>query len=753
MTANPLPPIPPISATTGMVPAAGASRFKPIDPLKVTRQYLHWLIAAGVAGLILGVGAYFLLNLTMPRWTSLAQLEANAPLQDPMATGQSLGQGNMDWMEAFMQNEVIRITSEHILREALDNPIVRDTSWFKQFASLQEAQEALKEDYLSVYPVRGSTLITLAVHTPTEEDAPKILQSIINVYMRVMAQEMQQRLSGASGAFVQERARTEAEINQLQQQLRLFTEQNDITSLDARYSEANIIYQQLATEQNKLRFALEQYRQILVGLEQKIASGDTSANADTLARIEMMPELQQVNGVIHQLDNEVQASAAQYGENHRTTQYLRHKLEAARANKQKLIERKVREQNQADLETTRTQIATLDGQINAMNPKLQEAAARMTDLTAKLAEYEQMQERLTLAREKLAGLEVRQTELRVAGQRDDAISIRPHVSPTLPEKTFPKWYIVIPGVAFLTLGATAGLIFLRELTDQRIKSPTDVKLLPDVDLLGVLPHADEDPSAPTGVERVVEKYPTGLMAESFRQVRTALLAKMDRRGYKTLMIVGGQPGAGTSTIAQNLATSLAYNGRNVLLIDANLRRPGQHRLVGMSNQTGLIDILQGRAELDDAIVPLEGLSVSILPTGHAEDAPPELLESPACRSLLSQLESRYDVVIVDAPPALLASESQLLAKHVDALALVVRANTDHRGMVERMLRRLDGHRADILGVILNGVRSAAGGYFRKNYRDFYRYRQGSGLEDARGGTGGNGRAVKALTNGSVTDKS
>ncbi|HEX7010998.1 MAG TPA: hypothetical protein VF184_13530, partial [Phycisphaeraceae bacterium] len=86
-------------------------------------------------------------------------------------------------------------------------------------------------------------------------------------------------------------------------------------------------------------------------------------------------------------------------------------------------------------------------------------------------------------------------------------------------------------------------------------------------------------------------------------------------------------------------------------------------------------------------------------------------------------ETRFDLIVIDAPPALLTSDTQVLSKHVDAMALVVRAGSDKRGMVERMVRQLDGHRADILGLVLNGVQTSAGGYMRKNYREFYRYRQ------------------------------
>ena len=281
----------------------------------------------------------------------------------------------------------------------------------------------------------------------------------------------------------------------------------------------------------------------------------------------------------------------------------------------------------------------------------------------------------------------------------------------------------MPAIALLVMGLIGGVVVLREMLDQRVRSPMDLKLMPDANLLGLVPHAKEDPSGGGMAERTVERTPTGLLAESYRQIRTAVLSKMDRRGYKTLVCVSAQPEAGTSTFIQNLATSLAYNGRSVLIIDANFRRPSQHKLMETGNERGLIDLLKDNAEAEDVIVSHPDTSLSLLPTGRAADSPPELLEGAAFRGLLGQLETQYDIILIDTPPALLTSDSQLLSKHVDAIAVVVQAGTDKRGMLSRMLAQLDGQRADVLGIVLNGVKSSAGGYFRKSYEDFYRYRE------------------------------
>src|SRR5690606_11648374 len=192
----------------------------------------------------------------------------------------------------------------------------------------------------------------------------------------------------------------------------------------------------------------------------------------------------------------------------------------------------------------------------------------------------------------------------------------------------------------------AGLVFLKELLDQRVKSPQDVRLLPNTELLGVVPAAEEDPGHESEFERAVRNDPYGLLAESFRQLRTALLSRMDRRGYKTLMFVGTQGDSGVTAIISNMAASMAHNGRRVLVIDANFRRPSQHTAFGTQLKPGLFEVLKREASFEEAVAHVDGLSVDVLAAGDARLAPPEILEGAACRGLLGDLETQYDLILI-----------------------------------------------------------------------------------------------------------
>ncbi len=367
----------------------------------------------------------------------------------------------------------------------------------------------------------------------------------------------------------------------------------------------------------------------------------------------------------------------------------------------------------------------MEAQLMGLRPRLDEARERMRDLSQKIQAYENLAQQLRLASERRDKSNLMLDDERVRRSRPDFVRIRLQMAATTPRLSSPRYDIVIPGVTMLCLAAVVGGLYLRETLDQRVKSPADIKLFTDLELLGVLPEATEDPSSPARVESVVQDDPAGLMAESFRQIRTAVVAQMDKRGHKSLLVVSPGAGSGASSFSSNLAMSMGYVGRKVLLLDANLRRPNQHYIFGMPQQPGLVELLRGTTTLEQAIFHKVEPSVDILPAGDVRDIPPEMLEGAAFRALLGQLEKNYDNIVIDCSPALLTSDCQMIAKHADALVVVVRAGTDKRGMIGRMIRQVEGARAVMLGLVLNRAKASAGGYYKQTYEEFYRYRKQS----------------------------
>ncbi len=728
MTANPMPPMIPMSGPTAAMSPHGTGRFKPVDPLRVLRMYMTWLFVAVVVGVVLGVATWGGLRLTMPRYTSSINLNVGPQIETVRSITAPGYSDNNNLIERTIRNETTRLLSEQILMEALRRPDVQNTKWFAKFDNnMPDALDDLRKHVLNIYPIYETTLINVSASTADKGDPGVIANAIVQVYLVQLNTESGTSTSERRTAYTNERRLLEGDIARLKQQQTTFTSENQLSSLDSRMADAQRLLEYYTKNLAELEMQLSSATEMHAQLVQKQQMGQTDPSPDDLAAVNALPEVSSFQSRLDQYRENLRAAIATYGENSYQASRVRIYIDACEQELQQKRQDKLREMQAARIEQYANAITSLQGTIETITKEIDAKKVTLTDLNQKLTRYAQITEELSMKNARMKELEGLLGDLRIYTDLPEAQRVKRLSAPTVPELTFPKPLYVIPGVTMFVLMLTTGIIFLVEMLDQRVKAPSDVKLISDAELLGVLPDAAEDLSAPTGIERVVEKYPAGLMAESFRNVRTSIMSKMDRHGYKTLMLVSAQPSGGASSVLHNLAVSLAFHGRNVVIVDANLRRPAQHKMFDLSNDSGLVDVLRGRRSIEQSLQKIDGLSVSLLTSGQAAEAPPELLEGSAFRSIIHELESKFDTVLIDAPPALLTSESQLIAKHVDAVAFVVRAISDTRGMLERMTRRFDGQRAEVLGMILNGVQSAAGGYFRKSYREFYRYREnGSG---------------------------
>lgn len=723
MTASPLSTIPPIGPTTGMSAPPPPGRFKPVDPVILLRRHFKILLAVGIIAGALGGGLWYLLLQKAPRYTSQAQiLIESTRVIDPYSAATPASISGDD-IASVINNEVNLIMSDEVIRAALDRPEVLNTTWFSTFrGEPSKAREAMQADMVQASLIRGTTLMNLSMTTSVQPEAKILLQAVVSTYLNLKQLQTQTASSGLRKVFLEARDRAEDEMQSIARARERFIEENNLNSLQVAQSDEQRSYNTLLDQSLALQLELDAARG---GYQALQSSSDAPEMTDEENfYINQVAQVSQRQEVLRQLsESRRQLLAGGKGEQHPQVTQLDHQRDAVQIELDLEIEKQLTEYRSLQLQIAARSAEGLAGQLDALKPGLEQSQASLQDLNRKLAEYETLNERLGNARLNLNQAREALNQQTLLTARPDATRVKTQASPTEAKLTFPKLLVVVPGVTFLLTGLVGGILVLREMLDQRLRSPQDLKLIPDAQLLGLIPHAQEDNASGGTAERAVERAPAGLLAESYRQTRTALLSKMDRRGYKTLVCVAAQPEAGTSTVVHNLATSLALNGRSVLIVDANFRRPAQHRFTDIENNHGLVDVLKHGTPLAEVIIKYPETSLAVLPTGRSGDAVPELLEGAVFRDALGQMESQYDLILIDAPPALLTSDCQLLSKHVDAIAVVVKAGNDKRGMLGRVLGQLDGQRADILGIILNGVQASVGGYFRKSYEDFYRYHQ------------------------------
>lgn len=721
MTANPLSSIPTIGPPSGLPQGPGGNRFRPIDPLRLLRQHALLLCVTGVVGLALGVGTYFLLLQVSPKYESAAMLEVN--VARPSAyEGPAEQRAREEQLRLAINDQMAAIKGENTLNTVLEMPRVQQTRWFQSFdGDLVAARQALANEVLEAYRRRDTSYIHLAATTGQEEDARPIVRAVVDAYLAQRQVQSNRDWSELREVWQRQLREKTNEITRLQNAKDDFQRSTGISTEAGGKHPIVTEYERMAEDLDTLGTEAGFLESTVTNLQEAIRTGNFEPSADEVSEIEMRPAVAERDQRMRRIEEMLLAARGQFPDNHRHIRELEAQLDAVREAREQTFEEQSRQYLQGKLAAASKRLSSTRSVISQKQQALAELRRQKLDLSQQINEYRAIERDLVAAKDVRDELQQKLSNQEVAASRPDAVPIRLRQSPTRAELVFPKLPIVVPGVVVLALGLVSGLVFVRELLDKRIKSPTDVKAMTSGELLGTLPSVLDDPSGCREIERCVIERPAGLMAEAYRQLRTAVLSKMDRRGYKTLMLVTCQPGGGGSTVSHNLAASLARSDRRVLLIDANLRRPRQHHLFGCDGERGLVQVLRGQCTAEEVVHKVRGMSLSILPAGDTRNVAPEMFEQQAVRSMLSGLETQYDAILIDASPALITSEAQSLAKQVDALAVVAAAGRDHAGMVDRVLRELDAHRADVIGVVLNSVRAAAGGYYRRAYRTFYSY--------------------------------
>jgi capsular exopolysaccharide synthesis family protein len=267
-----------------------------------------------------------------------------------------------------------------------------------------------------------------------------------------------------------------------------------------------------------------------------------------------------------------------------------------------------------------------------------------------------------------------------------------------------------------------GIAFMRELMDSSVRNPRDIARVGQLNLLGMIPHVDEDPQAAAAeLPLAISQVPHSIIAENFRQVRTRLQHAASLDTTRSLLITSPGPGDGKTTVACNIAAGLALNGRKILLVDANFRRPELHKVFGVPNETGFGNVLTQQSSYESVAQKTSVPNLTVLTTGPRPANATELLESQLLSDFIDRALEEYDHVIFDAGPILLVSETVALAPRVDGVVTVVRAKSNSRGVLLRMRDALRQLKAVHLGVVVYGVRQHIGGYYAKNIKNYYAY--------------------------------
>lgn len=376
--------------------------------------------------------------------------------------------------------------------------------------------------------------------------------------------------------------------------------------------------------------------------------------------------------------------------------------------------------------------------------QLDELELRIRETDAEILTKQQELAQLVSARQiaemqnQVAALEAKRTILQsnyatlLASSSQGAVNrlsvIEPATTPQAPIGPDVMGTVMTAAVIGLSLAVAAA--YLLEYLDDTVKNPNDVVSVSQLPTLSGIAEYRPDSDGLRGL--VTISKPRSPIAEAYRSLRTAVLFSNVDQNVRTLLISSPGPAEGKSFTAANLAVVMAQAGHKVLLVDADFRRPTQHRIFNINRNYGLTDLLievpvtRDPAHLVDLFICINRAlsrtpqaNLYVLPCGSIPPNPAELIGSAKMKALLGLLTTQYDIVIIDSPPALAVTDAVILGTRVDSVLLVSRAGSTRRNQLKSAVERFREVNANMAGVVLNRVTAGSGDYYAYYYRRTY----------------------------------
>lgn len=717
----------PMMPTGGMVAQAQVgSQMSGADVWRVIRSNVWLIIVMVVVGAASGYGLNYWLKLYHSRFTATGVLQVVTPetsdLLSPFISG-----GSND-LTTDLKTHAVLLRDPSLITQVLQNPDseIRTTAWFRDFRSLQEAKQDLR-DNLDVAIQPESRLLRVSMTYNDPNSCQVIVTAIAEQYIKnqkeINQNKQYDRHRDLEGRLVKEEMSLKAvngEIADKESELNSNGVSGTMNKISAKDMELSQLLQSSLTQQLELDAANDALaslkRQIdanqdppkvaaLIAADPEVAMYRQSVGALELAASEALENL----GPEHSSVKELQARQ----------KLLEGKLATAKSTAQTRCRMEVLEDASEKASLAQRSLDQMAKRIEALKGDMAHLTDVMTDLLEKQSEKEGYETKIRQINDQLSQID----SLAV---KHDFSGVDWAAKPERPEQpSFPKLQVIMPLTVALGLLIALGIAFLRELLDTSIRSPRDISRVGNMNVLGMIPHEDDDPqSAGARLPVVIFEAPHSMMAEQLRQVRTRLQHSSSLDTTRSILITSPSPGDGKSTIACNLASGLALNGRRILLVDANFRRPELHRIFNLSNEQGFADVLNSLDLFESIVQETQVPNLYVLPSGPKPTNATELLESQLLIDFIERALEEFDHVIFDSGPLLFVSETVALAPRVDGVVTVVRARANSRGVLSRMRDSLRQVKAEHLGIVLNAVRAQGGGYYGRNIRTYYEYQSG-----------------------------
>lgn len=360
------------------------------------------------------------------------------------------------------------------------------------------------------------------------------------------------------------------------------------------------------------------------------------------------------------------------------------------------------EQMNGKITMINTQTEILESQIEVERKKAAETTVKIEQLLSYQRERDRLEKYSDATIDKLGEVEALEDfKLREMHILDPA-SVAEQVAPSLP--------LCLGGGLFL--GSLLGFLFagLKEMAEKTFRSSDDISSILNARVIGHVglfqrarPKKDS-PFANVAPEMIALHSPSNPVCEAYRSIRTSIFFQAQETGARVIQMTSPTPGDGKSTTISNVAASMAQSGRKVLLIDADLRKPRQHKHFGLDNDFGLTSVVYGQMKPSEAVQVITPEYLSVVTSGPIPPNPSELLTSERFEAIINAYREHYDFVLIDTPPLLAVTDPAIVCRYAELVFMVMRISNGVRSNSARAKEVLDSMGVDLAGVIINGLR-------------------------------------------------
>ena len=669
------------------------------DRLSVFYRYRYLAVLAFVA---VFAGAAFYAYSQTPLYRATARLLIELEDERSMTmegVGTSNGSTTYQDPEPYFQTQYRILTGRELAKSVVD---ALGPKGLRELGASREAQINALPSRVSVEPVRASRLVDVVFVSADPHVAALAVNTLADQYVHQNLELRKQNMERSLEWLAQELARQKNLVEASERAMAQYREDQNALSLEDRQ---NIVIARL----NQLNDAATRARTTRAqkeSLYRRVEALGPNMSPDSLPGILQNPYIQSVKAQLAELERRRALLSERYGDKHPEMLTINASIQDA-TRQLNLEMAKALDAIRHDYESARLEESTLA-------TELEEQKDVATDLDRKSVNYTVLQREAESNRELYQTLLKREKELQVlANSRGNNVRlIEAALVPGAPFSPNLRRSATLGFVVALLVAV--GLVLALDYLDDTIKTPEDVTRL-GLPFLALIPAVRSRRGRPV-------LSGSNDFSEAIRSLRTSLSLSTNTQGSSVVLVTSAQPLEGKTTTACNLATALAYSGQKVLLIDADMRRPGVHRGLGIDNECGLSELLSGKAALSECVQRLLDPDLWVMPAGSTPPNPSELLGSGRMESLMAQVQAGpFDWVIVDTPPVLAVTDASILTQWVSGVAFVIGSEMTRRRLAERAIETLTTGRPRILGAVLNRVNVSRNRYYYARHYGYGRY--------------------------------